>query len=71
MEKKRPFLVLAFVLVTMGIIAAFNVSITGFSVYGKLSSIFSGNALSTAGPTILMLTVLTVAVVALHRTSKS
>jgi len=70
MEQKRPFLVLAFVLVTLGIIAALNASVTGFSVYDKLSSIFSGNALSTAGPTILLLTILTISVVALHRSTK-
>ncbi len=70
MEKKRPFVIIALVLISFGIIALLNASITGFTVYDKLSSIFSGNALSTMGPTLVLGTIFAISIVALHKTSK-
>ena len=74
MEKNRPFIVIALVMLVFALIAFFNTSfepsMTGLTVYGRLSSIFSGNALSTMGPTMILLTILVISVVALHKTSK-
>ena len=67
MEKKRPFVILALVMFSFAAIALLNTSLTGFTVYGKLSSIFSGNALSTMGPTLILATIFAISVVALKR----
>jgi len=71
MEKKRPFVILLLVASSFAIIALLNGNITGYSVYHKMSSIFSGNTLSTITPSLIILTIIfTVSIVALKNISK-
>ena len=71
MVRQRPFLLIGMVGVAFGMIALLNGGLTGFSVYGKLSSIFSGNTLSTMGPSIVIFSIIFgVAIVGLSRLNK-
>ncbi len=77
MEKKNPVLIVTLVMLSFAIVALLNTTfsgsngITGYSVYGKLSSIFSGNTLSTMGaPMIILTLILVVSAVALRNISK-
>lgn len=75
MAKKKPFLAIILIMLTFAIIAFItsipNSGITGgFAVYGKLTSMFSKNALVTIGPTAIFITILTVTIIALQRISK-
>ena len=71
MPKQNPFLIVLFVMMAFGAIALLNASMTGYSVYGKLSSIFSGNTLSAMGGPLIVLTVIfTVSAVALGKITK-
>ncbi|MBR9691526.1 hypothetical protein GOV06_01955 [Candidatus Woesearchaeota archaeon] len=70
-EKKRPFVIAILVMLSFAIIAVFNSGITGYTVYEKLSSIFSGNTLSAVGGPIIILTVIiTISVIALKKITK-
>ncbi|MBW2996441.1 hypothetical protein KY332_04015 [Candidatus Woesearchaeota archaeon] len=75
MEKKKPIIIIAMILGAFTLVAFFNAlfsgGLTGLSVYDKLSSIFSGNTLSTIGSPMLILTIIiTVSAVALKNVHK-
>ncbi len=74
MAKKKPFLAIILIMLTFALVA-FIASIptnriTGFAVYGKLTSTFSSNALATVGPTVVFIIIFIVAMIALQRISK-
>ena len=62
MKDKRPWILIALIIFAFGLIYILNSQMTGYSVYGKLSSIFSGNALSTMGPVAILVTIFAVAI---------
>ncbi len=67
---KRPLILVALIAFALGLIILINNGLTGYTVYGKLSSIFSGNALSAMAPTIVLATIFAVSIVALRNTIK-
>ena len=76
-EKKKPIIIIAMILGAFTLVAFINATftgfsqITGFTVYDKLSSIFSGNTLSTIGAPMLVLTmIIAVSAVALKNIVK-
>ncbi len=76
-QKQKPIVIIALILFAFTLVALVNAgfgrfsNISGFSVYGKLSSIFSGNTLSTIGGPLAILTViLTISISALHKVTK-
>ena len=72
MAKKRPFVIAAMVMIAFGLIALLNTaSPTGYSVYSKLSSIFSGNTLSTiSGPLVVLTLIFAVSIIGLKKISE-
>lgn len=74
MAKKKPFLAIILIMLTFALIAFIasipTNGITGFVVYGKLTSMVSQNALATIGPTTIFTIILIVAIIALQRISK-
>jgi len=70
MSKNNTLLVLAMVLATFAFIAFLQRGITGLAVNKNFGSVFIKTTLSATGPLIVLAIILTVAVMALHKTTK-
>ena len=70
MSKSNTFPVLAMILTAFALIALLQKGITGFAINKNFGSVLITTILSAMGPLIILAIILTIAVVALHKTTK-
>jgi len=71
MSRNNTFPVLAMILSAFALVALLQKGITGFVINKDFGSVLINTTLSAMGPLIVLAAILTIAVVALHKTTKS